>query len=133
MQGGSGFYLLNFSIHDVESHCTKIGILRNGEFLCIDNPLGLKNKFAIGCTINLRFTSETSAKGLAKIKNDIGRTCPDWVLVEDDAQNLGYHVTTLSVHQVLTDFEDFSQEIKDAIEYFSIKESPLETIVNDLM
>lgn len=124
---------LNFSIHDVETHCNKIGILRNGEFLCIDNPLGIKERFAKGCTINLRFTRETSEKDLVKLKGAIAKSNPDWYLAEDHTQYLEYHVHDLRVHQILTDIEYFSEAQKYLIEYFTIKESPLESIVNDLM
>lgn len=122
-----------FSIYDVETHCTKIGILRNGEFLCIDNPLGIKRRFSRGCTINLRFTRGTSAKDVADLKNTIAKNNPEWVLAEDHTQYLEYHDNSSPVYQILTEFDDFTDDQKHMIEYFTIKESSLEKIVNDLM
>lgn len=131
----AGFFytLFIFSIHDVETHCSKIGILRNGEFLCIDNPLGIKRRFPQGCTINLRLSRETSKTELDNLKLAIAKNNPNWRLAEDHTQYLEYRVKDLAVYQVLTDFEYFSEEEKHIIEYFTIKESPLENIVNDLM
>lgn len=125
--------IIYFSIHDIETHCTKIGILHQGEFLCIDNPLGMKTRFANGCTINLRLTRETSEDDLIKLAEAIAKDYPEWVIAEYHPQYLVYHVARLAVHQIFTDFQYFDDELKDMIEYFTIKEAPLESIVNDLM
>lgn len=118
-------------------HCSKIAIMHNGEFICIDTPLGLKTRFAKGCIISIHLNPDTNEADVRRLKRAIGRQFTSATLQEDHFRYLAYHVDDLAVHVILCRMDCLlgvgCSHLRNVVGHYTIKDSMLGHIFNEFI
>lgn len=120
--------LTTHSMNEAESLCSEIGILIKGQFVCLDTPKMLKEKYGQGYRINVTVGEQLQAELVEKVKRCFGED----VQVERIEANPEFLVFIIKngSFRLSRAFELFEDELssKGKIQRYEIKESTLEEV-----
>ncbi|CAF4206822.1 unnamed protein product [Rotaria magnacalcarata] len=124
------------SMEECEALCTKIGIMKAGQFLCLGSLQHLKNRFGNGYVVQVK----VSIDKLNRIKDELEFTLPG-IKIEDEKNGMLFchvpvstiptdHVhTTSHTYNLANVFEFFNQKKENNdIESYSLTQTTLEQI-----
>ncbi|KJE97521.1 Abca3 protein [Capsaspora owczarzaki ATCC 30864] len=98
MRNGRSIILTSHSMEECEALCTRLAIMVNGEFKCIDSPQHLKNRFGSGYTMTVKLQRDLSAGAREPdtfpVKQFVHETFPGAVLKEEHQGALHYEIAT---------------------------------------
>ncbi|CAF4083600.1 unnamed protein product [Rotaria magnacalcarata] len=123
-------------MEECEALCTKIGIMKAGQFLCLGSLQHLKNRFGNGYVVQVK----VSIDKLNRIKDELEFTLPG-IKIEDEKNGMLFchvpvstiptdHVhTTSHTYNLANVFEFFNQKKENNdIESYSLTQTTLEQI-----
>ncbi|CAF4617859.1 unnamed protein product [Rotaria socialis] len=133
---GLTIIMTSHSMEECEALCTKIGIMKAGQFLCLGSLQHLKNRFGNGYVVQVK----VSIDKLNRIKDELESTLPG-IKIEDEKNGMLFchvpvsttpndHVhTTSHAYNLANVFEFFNQKKENNdIESYSLTQTTLEQI-----
>ncbi|CAF2249794.1 unnamed protein product [Rotaria magnacalcarata] len=133
---GLTIIMTSHSMEECEALCTKIGIMKAGQFLCLGSLQHLKNRFGNGYVVQVK----VSIDKLNRIKDELEFTLPG-IKIEDEKNGMLFchvpvstiptdHVhTTSHTYNLANVFEFFNQKKENNdIESYSLTQTTLEQI-----
>jgi len=122
----SAIVLTTHSMTEAESLCSKIGILINGNFVCIGNTAYLKNKYGAGYKITV---SPGAKLADTKIVDLIKEISAEAVKVEDESEIYETYQIPSSEFQFSVAFTKLEQyKLEEKLKDFSIYNTTLEQV-----
>lgn len=128
-KAGQSIVLTSHSMEECEALCNRLGIMVDGQLVCMGNIPYLKNKYKQGSTIKIKLKAGCGKDSSAEVKDKISKVFKDIILKDEHETLLHYQVTNPDVSWgYLFETMENLKKVCEGLEDYTISETTLEEV-----